>query len=211
VSPWSRGPICRRAGHNEFCAFTHSAFNSHLGISLITTPARILLLGSQPPLNETLPSSSPSSVPPPPYQDVSIPGKGIGLVATEPIRAGRRVMAATPAVMVDDKAFRGLRRDDLAMLLGQAIVSLPEQHSGKFLNLSGHFSDEETQLDRVYKIFSTNAFRTPVVGVGAGVDGEGGQAVEGWEKEMDFQSTFVEGEWLLYFCLRGDEMRWEVG
>ncbi|KAK0648101.1 hypothetical protein B0T16DRAFT_325814 [Cercophora newfieldiana] len=204
-SPWSRGPICRRAGHSEYCAFTHSSFSSGTGISLITTPSRILLLGSQPPLNLTI-HSTPESQPPanpqaPPYKDVPIPGKGIGLVATEPIRAGRLVMAATPAVMVDDKAFRGLRKEDLAMLLGQAIVSLPAEHSGRFLNLSAdaRAADEgQGQLDLVWKIFSTNAFRTPVVGIGAGV--EGGEKIEGWEKEMDFQSTFVEVSRLNHAC-----------
>jgi hypothetical protein len=112
-------------------------------------------------------------------------------------------MRATPAVMVDDKAFRGLRKDDLAMLLAQAIVGLPGKHSGRFMNLSAdaHSQDEGTggELGRVWKIFSTNAFRTPVVGMGVGVDGV--EKVEGWEREMDFQSSFVEGECSSYACL----------
>ncbi|KAK0624315.1 hypothetical protein B0T14DRAFT_602675 [Immersiella caudata] len=203
-SPWSRGPICRRAGHSEYCAFTHSTFSSNTSISLITTPSRILLLGSQPPLNLTLPSDQSPPAIPPPYKDIFIPGKGIGLVASEPIRSGRLVMAATPAVMVDDKAFRGLRKGDLAMLLGQAIVQLPAEHSGRFMNLSAdaRAGDEgEGQLDRVWKIFSTNAFRTPVVGVGVGADGTvEGEKVEGWEREMDFQSSFVEVSRLNHAC-----------
>lgn len=102
-------------------------------------------------------------------------------------------MAATPAVMVDDKAFRGLRREDLAILLGQAIVALPGEHRARFLNLSGS-AVEETQLEKVYKIFSTNAFRTTVFGVGLGVDGKEG------DKETDFQSTFTEVSRLNHDC-----------
>jgi len=113
-------------------------------------------------------------------------------VATEPIRAGRRVMATTAAVMVDDKAFRGLRRDDLAVLLGQAIVALPKDHSGRFLNLSGSESPEETQLDRVYKIFTTNAFRTPILGSTLGEGGDKEKS-SGPDPEVNFQSTFTEG------------------
>ncbi|KAK3346379.1 hypothetical protein B0T25DRAFT_278032 [Lasiosphaeria hispida] len=198
ASPWSRSPVCRRVGLNEFCAFTHSAFSAGQGISLITTPAKMLLLGSQPPLNESFSSTSSDSAAAakeeaPLFQDIPIPGKGIGLVATQMIRAGRRVMAATPAVMVDDKAFRGLRREDLAILLGQAIVALPGEHRARFLNLSGS-AVEETQLEKVYKIFSTNAFRTTVFGVGLGVDGKEG------DKETDFQSTFTEVSRLNHDC-----------
>lgn len=102
-------------------------------------------------------------------------------------------MAATAAVMVDDKAFRGLRRDDLAVLLGQAIVSLPKDHSGRFLNLSGSEGAGETQLDRVYKIFTTNAFRTPILGSTLGEGGDKEKS-EGPDPEVNFQSTFTEGE-----------------
>lgn len=131
---------------------------------------------------------------------------------------------------MDDKAFRGLRRDDLAMLLGLAVVALPGGHSGRFLGLSGGHSShsfsssegeggekeegKETQLDLVHRIFMANAFRTQVVGVGVeemiiavreGKEKEGKEAPpvpEGWEKVMDFQSAFVESEfYLLFICL----------
>jgi len=170
-NPWSRGAVCRRAGREEFCAFTHATFNNGEGISLITTAARILALGSQPPLDLVNPDSDDPankdagprgtvSHHPPPYRDVPIPGKGIGLVATEPIRAGRRIMTRTPAVMVDDKAFRGLRKDDQAILLVQAIVGLPEEHRNRFLNLSSSqdavqasAESGKARMDMIYKIF----------------------------------------------------------
>lgn len=112
-------------------------------------------------------------------------------------------MRATPAVMVDDKAFRGLRKDDLAMLLAQAVVGMPEEHTGRFMNLSADAHSQEGggvggEMGRVWKIFSTNAFRTPVVGMGVGIDG--GEKVEGWEREMDFQSSFVEVSRLNHAC-----------
>ena len=63
-----------------------------------------------------------------------------------------------------------------------------------FLGLSdaaGEGEGENGVLDRVWRIFSTNAFRTTVKGVKA-LGGE--KAPEGWEKEVEFHSTFVEGE-----------------
>lgn len=200
-SPWTRAPICRRAAHSEFCAFTLSTFPPH-GITLITTPSRILLLGSQPPLNLTSPSPSPSPpspAPPPLYTPTPIPNKGLGLVAVSLIRAGTRVMLATPAIMVDDGAFRGLRRGDLKVLLGQGVMGLPASGRDGFLGLSAPAPEGEDGddgvLDRVWRIFSTNAFRTTV----KGVLGEGGTGGKGGE--VEFHSTFVEGESpLSLFC-----------
>ncbi|KAK3314188.1 hypothetical protein B0H66DRAFT_483401 [Apodospora peruviana] len=204
ASPWSRGAVCRRVGKDEFCAFTHSAFNGGEGISLITTPATLLALGSQAPLGlpmNTTPEDTPKdAVSPtePPYKDVAFPGKGIGLVSTEPLRALRRVMARTPALMVDDRAFRGLRKDDLSVLLAQAIVALPDQHRQRFLNLSSSHGESDSptsQLDLVYKIFTTNAFRTPVK---VKLLEETSQDLK--DSVIDFQSTFTEVSRLNHDC-----------
>ncbi|KAK3690208.1 hypothetical protein B0T22DRAFT_380016 [Podospora appendiculata] len=206
---WSRGALCRRVGKDEHCAFTYADFNNGEGISIITTPARIVLLGSQTPLapfpetdnteDKTPPSfdTIPSS-----YRDVAIPNKGIGLVATQPIRADRRIMARTPAVMVDDRAFKGLRRDDLALLLGQAILALPDAHRSRFLNLSIAHDEAaseggKTGMELIYNIFTNNAFKTTVTL--RKIDEQGGGAAAS-SSEADFQSTFTEVSRLNHDC-----------
>lgn len=108
-------------------------------------------------------------------------------------------MLATPAVMVDDGALRGLRRGDLKVLLGQGVMGLSASGRDGFLGLSAPAPEGEDGddgvLDRVWRIFSTNAFRTTV----KGVLGEGGTG--GKEGEVEFHSTFVEGESpLSLFC-----------
>ncbi|KAK4209093.1 SET domain-containing protein 5 [Rhypophila decipiens] len=216
-SPWSRGAICRRAGKDDFCAFTHSSFNNGEGISIITSPIYFVGMISQAPLSE--PASAAGKKQPRaraaategPYKDVAFPGKGIGLMATEPIRAGRRIMARTPAVMVDDRAFRGLRRDDLALLLAQAILALPEPHVGRFLNLSSSHdaadasgSTSQSQMDLIYKIFTTNAFKTTVKvslpDTSAQAPAGDGQEPKAEVKEIDFHSTFTEVSRLNHDC-----------
>ncbi|KAK0714154.1 hypothetical protein B0T26DRAFT_742532 [Lasiosphaeria miniovina] len=210
-SPWSRSLVCRRVGRDEFCAFTHRGFAAGEGIAVITTPARILVLGSQPPLD--IPASQPDSSPSPSsntdtdgvdYTDALIAGKGVGLVAARPIRAGRRLAmrtASTPAVMVDDRAFTGLRRDDLAALLAQAIVALPEPHQARFLNLSATASDgdkDDSGLARVFRIFATNAFKTTVK---LGADAAVAVGVpSGPDAGIDFHSTFTEVSRLNHEC-----------
>lgn len=263
-SPWSRGAICRRVGQDDFCAFTHSSFNNGEGISVITTPAVFVGLSSQAPFNapitsqETKHGSQAHSQnseedgdgqrqSPDPYKDLFVPGKGIGLVATQSIRSGRRIMARTPAIMVDDRAFRGLRQGDLALLLAQGIAGLPDFHRSRFLNLSSSnsistshnmntVSEEEEvnspksetkheeqaanmkrQVDLIYQIFTTNAFKTTLK-VKATIPSESSEQgkkkttgddsdndnvqVKGKGKDMDidFHSTFTEVSRLNHDC-----------
>ncbi|KAM7202988.1 SET domain containing protein [Naviculisporaceae sp. PSN 640] len=224
-SPWSRGAICRRVGQDDFCAFTHSSFNNGEGISVITTPLIFVGLSTQAPLNAPVSAKqSAESGNFAPYKDVSVPGKGIGLVATEPIRSGKRIMARTPAVMVDDRAFRGLRKDDLALLLAQAILALPDLHRDRFMNLSSSHDSHSSsstpgvpeeqdakaqakkKVDLIYQIFTTNAFKTTVkVAVpdesapqtsSPGKEQEIGKKI----KDIDFHSTFTEVSRLNHDC-----------
>ncbi|KAK3320249.1 hypothetical protein B0T19DRAFT_434152 [Cercophora scortea] len=212
---WSRGALCRRVGKDEHCAFTYAEFNNGEGISIITTAARILLLGSQPPLaphpatdTETANKRSKTDTTPSEshyYKDVTIPNKGIGLLATQPIRTGRRVMARTPAVMVDDRAFKGLRKEDLALLLGQAILALPDAHRKRFLNLSIAHDEAVTGggsltagMELIYNIFTNNAFKTTVTL--ERVDKEGGGGGVASSSEADFQSAFTEVSRLNHDC-----------
>ncbi|KXX81306.1 SET domain-containing protein 5 [Madurella mycetomatis] len=185
ASPWSRSPTCRRAGTAEHCAFTHSAFNGRLGISLITTPENILLLGSQPPLNAAPPPGShcagdssfrgAESTPPAPnpyYTSTPIPGKGLGLVAAKPIRAGTRVMNALPAVLVDDGAWKGMRRVDLGVLVWEAVRGLSEAQRGSFMELAGP-AEGGAQGGKEFGILATNAFRVTIKIVGEVGEGKG--------------------------------------
>ncbi|KAK3936815.1 hypothetical protein QBC46DRAFT_418037 [Diplogelasinospora grovesii] len=178
-SAWVQAPICRRAGAEEYCAYAHVTFNHGEGISLITTSARLAKLASQPPFSTTPYSHHPLQAPNSTmnlYRDVETPGKGIGLISTAPLRTGTRVMAKTPAIMVDDRAFKGLRQNDLSIILYQAAQLLPTTHRERFLNLT-------TGTDGRIKYSQRTRFRTPVA------DGDG-----------DFQSCFTEASRLNHDC-----------
>lgn len=186
-SPWSRSPTCRRpsagtAASSEFCTYTHPTFHNGHGISVITTPERIhLLTSSHPLLNHA------SSPPPPasgttadekPYKQTPLPNKGLGLLATSPIRAGTRLMAATPAVLVDDAAWKGMGRRDLGVLIAEAVGSLPNAIREGVLGLS---VGERWDGGREHGVLAGNGFRVFVKG--------GGKA-----DRVEFQGVFVDGE-----------------
>ncbi|ORY60828.1 uncharacterized protein BCR38DRAFT_487889 [Pseudomassariella vexata] len=173
LESWVQGNTCHRLpnGGDRFCAYTHLSFSGGEGISIITTPERIAQISSWPIFedenddNGVLNHASFS----PSYEDAEIPGKGIGLIATRPIRAGLRVMARTPALMVDSRALEGLDQVYVAELMGGAVEQLPREHRGRFLNLSTH---DDVRLkgfnERVHWIFSINRFRTGLGDGGAG-------------------------------------------
>lgn len=176
---WFRSDNCHQIGSDEFCAFTQPSFNAGHGIALVTTAQIIQEMVSLPIFtdikSQNFVSTQSAS---PPYRDEQIPGKGIGLVATRPLRSNEGFLRRTPIVMVDDTAFKRLGRARLTDLLTQAIGDLPETHQKEYLNLTTH-TEVETLHEKVYEIFMKNDFVTPVEGI------------------VDFHSVFPQGQYFL--------------
>lgn len=198
---WVRGDACQTLGPAEFCTFTHPSFNDGLGLSLITTTARLeALFLSSPALT---PAAQPSTkkIPwargagataGPSFHAADIPGKGVGLVADRRIAAGELVLARTPAVLVDERGFAGLGEAPLRRLLGQAVAALPRGHRRQYLDLSTGHDDDDDDVEpgdgrddgddddeKVYQVFAKNNFRTRIT------------------DDADFHATFVDG-WLCF-------------
>lgn len=172
-SVWVKGDACHGSERSQFCTFTHPRFNRGLGIALITTDAILEDISSS--FTVQAPDSDGERhAAVAPYEAKVIPGKGVGLIAPRDIRQGELIMARTPAVVVDGKAFKDLGTNDLTQALAQAIMSLPQQHQHEYLQLSTH-DDATTYEERVYKVFATNNFRTK------------------FKSGQDFHSTFTEG------------------
>ncbi len=167
LAPWVKGTGCRRTTAGaEYCAYTLPSFNGGEGLSMITSPEKMAELAALAALKEYAQSPVQGSAASTLYAAVDVPGKGMGLAATKPIRRGTRIMARTPALMVDGRALDNLSKGQVAELLGQAVEALPSAHSDALLNLSTHTGSDD-HLEKVYKIFAINAFRT-----GVGEDGE---------------------------------------
>lgn len=170
------GP-CHYYKGNDFCAFSNPSFNRGDGISIITTRDSITKVSSRPVFRDvsTTLGGQEQLETARPYKVAAIPGKGLGLIATEMIRSEHLVMSRTPAVVVNANAVHGLDKDHLASLLKNGIESLSAVHRNQYLDLSTHDS-AGTYEEKIYKIFKTNSFRT------GAHDGE-----------SDFHSTFTEG------------------
>ncbi|ERS96590.1 hypothetical protein HMPREF1624_06797 [Sporothrix schenckii ATCC 58251] len=163
----------------EYCVYTHPSFNHGMGLSVITTASRLGAMATRPVFGgrgETLPASKGpppngadwppdgDSVTVPAWSEKNVPGKDVGLVATRAIRRGERIMARTPAVMIDGAAIDALPVAPFASLLQGAASGLPEPHRAQFFNLSTNsgFDVQDANENEAYQIFVTNAFRTGI-------------------------------------------------
>ncbi|KAK8125789.1 SET domain-containing protein 5 [Apiospora kogelbergensis] len=178
---WVRGNHCFISGKTEYCAFAKPSFGNSEGVAVVTTPERVSKLATgifSDKGGQTQPSHESVSF----YEDAEIPGKGIGLIATKPIRAGQRIMARTPAVMIDRSALDTLSENESVALLVQGVEALPDLHRSRYLNLTTHGSFVDRQA-RISQIFAVNSFRTWVGDQGA-----------------DFHSVFTEISRLNHDC-----------
>jgi hypothetical protein len=89
-----------------------------------------------------------------------IPGKGMGLIATAHIRRGELLMAETPSLMVDYRAFHELSKEQYTSLQAHAVSHLPAPHKALVLNLSTHTTTHSHLPfdERIDLIAATNSF-----------------------------------------------------
>ncbi|KAL2164165.1 hypothetical protein VTH06DRAFT_3379 [Thermothelomyces fergusii] len=163
---WTHSSPCLKGRYAEqpICVFTDTAFAGGRGISLVTTPQRARHLASKPAftrpetvrdinqdLNRTVPAK---------YEMRYVPGKGMGLIATSYIRRGDLIMANTPSLMIDYRAFNELSRSEYTSLQAAAVSHLPSFHADRLLALSAHATDTAslTREELIDKIAATNSF-----------------------------------------------------
>ncbi|KAH7631668.1 hypothetical protein B0T09DRAFT_397105 [Sordaria sp. MPI-SDFR-AT-0083] len=130
-------------------------------ISCITNAQRGAYLSSLPPF--TSPSTTTNKPNPAKYTISSIPGKGLGLIATTRIPRGSVILSSHPTLMIDYRVFDELLRTDYMSLQAAAISSLPSAHRSAFFHLYTQSKNDTAggRLSRIAQtdsIITTNAF-----------------------------------------------------
>ena len=159
---WNDTSLCVQS----YCLYTSPSFNNNRGISVITTPSNLQKLKS---LLPKIPSNKqPPS--PPPFHVSAVPGKGLGLLASRPLRRGDPIMSQSPVLLVHRAFLESPAPSDhhhSQRLLDSAVDALPDATRSLFLSQLGHFGGRH----RVTDILATNSFQTDI-GSGEG-GGEG--------------------------------------
>ena len=151
--PWTYRPYCN---HRNYCVFTNSLFRKYHGISIISTPESIANTPNLLDLLFTIPKSREPD--PPPYEILSVPGRGIGVRATRPIRRYEIIMTDSASVLVDSEMPRRMKHAEGVELMTVAMNQLPEPDSMLTLarskdNLTTAIADD---------IMMTNSFGLPL-------------------------------------------------
>ncbi|KAK3302440.1 uncharacterized protein B0T15DRAFT_305542 [Chaetomium strumarium] len=160
---WTQSSPCSKGEWSEqhICVFTNASFAGGRGISLVTTSRRANYLATTPAfvepgvvegINRGLSSAK--------AEMREIPGKGMGLIATAHIQRGELLMAETPSLMVDYRAFDELSKEQYTSLQAHAVRNLPAPHSALVLSLSTHTTNTShlTFEERIDLVASTNSF-----------------------------------------------------
>ncbi|ORY57430.1 uncharacterized protein BCR38DRAFT_305053, partial [Pseudomassariella vexata] len=153
------------ACYGDFCVYSKPDFSGGRGIVVISLKKNAEAISMLPVLSEdrvaeifqsqgvNVNFTDEVNTSPPLFRATAIPGKGIGLVATQPIRRGQRIMAYTPAIVVHRKFIDDLSKDEQYRLLEAGIGRLPMATRDIVMAQMGHSGDH-----RVLDIMMTNSF-----------------------------------------------------
>ncbi|KAF7885182.1 hypothetical protein EAF00_011000 [Botryotinia globosa] len=127
-SLWQYSPVCSNITSNspktpQFCVYTPTNFASERGISLLTTPKIASKIASLPAFTSSLPfqplynCSNPA-----PFETRQLPGRGMGAIATHPIKCGTILFAYPTIGIYLNSAFPGSHNSS----------SSPQNHTSLF-------------------------------------------------------------------------------
>jgi hypothetical protein len=163
-APWSHPPICTpklETINDILCVYTSTSFSNGRGISIFTTPSAAKEVAALPAFrNHSALEERKINIPTNTYRATSIPNKGIGLLATKPLKFKDRITAFTPVLLAYlEGELSTLDREKFWRL---AITQLPKKSQDGFLELVYVFGDERV---RVQDIVKANTFQIEVGGV----------------------------------------------
>jgi hypothetical protein len=163
-APWSQPPTCThvlQSINDKLCIYTSTSFGNGRGISIFTTPKTAKHFAALPAFND--PSALEAqkiNIPTNTWRATSIPNKGIGMLATKPLKFQDRVTSYTPAFLAYLEEELGTMEREMWWRF--AIEQLPEKIKTDFLSLNYVFGDERV---RVQDIVKANTFQVEVGGV----------------------------------------------
>lgn len=163
-APWTHAPVCTRtlqSINDTLCVYTDASFADNRGISIFTTRKLAQEFASLPAFRDPL-ALKPEAINEDThaYHTTSIAEKGIGMLASRPLKFGDRVTAYTPAFVAYLES--ELSTLDREALWRTAIEQLPVHLKDKFLNLATVYGDPRVKVQDVVK---ANTFQVMIGGV----------------------------------------------
>lgn len=166
--PWTHKPICEEQldeSGEPFCIYTNASFSNGRGISILTTPAIAEEFAALPPFQDSMALSSKGINLDPdmndrPWYTASLPGKGVGMLASRLLQRGDLITAYTPCLVahVGDSLFT----EDRERLLRLGVDQLPPATRDAYLALAKIYDEPDVVAQDVLK---ANGFDMKVGGL----------------------------------------------
>lgn len=152
-SPWQYSPVCSNTTSTspktpQFCVYTSTTFASGRGISLLTTPKIASKIASLPAFTSPTPFKPLfNSLNPAPFEVRELPGRGMGVIATRPIKRGTILFAYPTIGIYHNSAFPRLHNSSSSSssqththssLFSLSASQLPPSSSNLLYSLAAH-------------------------------------------------------------------------
>lgn len=155
---WTTEPFCLESlsANKGFCVYTSSKLANGRGISIVATPVEanriISALALQPSCQ--IPPKHPQA---PKFDIKSIPGHGLGAIATSPLYRGDQIYSTSPILAIQDDVMQFVPTPDLLLLMAIALNRLPSPTQQLFWTMHAQFGG-----NAVYDRITTNAYTMPL-------------------------------------------------
>ncbi|GKT93425.1 HET domain protein [Colletotrichum tofieldiae] len=138
-----------------YCAYSRPSFASGRGIVLVSTAYNAEEASHLSAFaTDSIKGEGDSEL----FRVVEMPGKGLGLIANQPIRRGQRIMAHPPAVVVHRRFVDEIDLEGQYRLLDVAVAQLPGETREAFIAQMGQAADHKSTGQKVHDIMHTNSF-----------------------------------------------------
>jgi hypothetical protein len=162
--PWSYPPICTgvlQTIGDKLCVYTNTSFSHNRGISIFTTPKIASSFTTLPPFQnpKVLDDANINDFSGTWYTS-SLPGKGVGMLAKQPLGFKDRVTAYTPAFLAYlEGELSTMEREKFFRI---AVDQLPQKTKEMYLGLATVYGIDQVKYQDVVK---ANTFQIGVEGV----------------------------------------------
>ncbi|KAJ6445429.1 SET domain-containingprotein [Purpureocillium lavendulum] len=161
TSPWTFPPQCVTPidGSAPLCVFTSQEFDNGRGISIVTSPRLATNIQSLKSFEQSGKLTEAGRLVATPFEVRDLPGRGKGGIANTTLHRGDRLLAATPALLIDTRLYLVLSQMEGIELERIAVRQLPQRASEMFWELHN-----QPRTGSVRDRISVNAFAVDVGG-----------------------------------------------
>ncbi|PNY26563.1 SET domain-containing protein 5 [Tolypocladium capitatum] len=154
-SPWKFRGKCHTPKNTSesFCVYSSHAFADGQGVSILTTLDRAESIRQLPVFGKKGALSGVKTQSSPPYEERELPGRGRGLIANKTLHRGDVIFAQTPILIIDERVWGVLEREQHTELAQAAVDGLPPGSKKVFWELFNRNASDPV-ISRIY----TNAF-----------------------------------------------------